>query len=87
MFPLLSVINEDIKKNCDKVVDVVDVEDMASDKVAYCRCWKSAKVIKLQNCMGTQVFSYYRNNVYILINTLSLYIVYTIIEISLKSTK
>ena len=35
--------NLTIKKDTAKVVDVVDVEDLA-EKVSFCRCWKSAKV-------------------------------------------
>ena len=34
--------------NDDKVVDPFDIEDigkMNKDKVAFCRCWKSAKVL------------------------------------------
>jgi len=37
------VINSLVKKNEEKVVDTVDVEDIGEKKV-FCRCWKSAKV-------------------------------------------
>ena len=37
-------INKEIKKDNPKVVDLVEVEDMAKDKMSYCRCWKSSKV-------------------------------------------
>jgi len=32
--------NQKIKKNVEKVVDMVDIEDI-SDKAAFCRCWKT----------------------------------------------
>uniref|UniRef100_A0AC35UFS4 ZnF_CDGSH domain-containing protein n=1 Tax=Rhabditophanes sp. KR3021 TaxID=114890 RepID=A0AC35UFS4_9BILA len=35
-----TIINEKIKKNTDKVVDVIDIEDLGNKKV-FCRCWKS----------------------------------------------
>ncbi|XP_063692487.1 CDGSH iron-sulfur domain-containing protein 1-like [Bolinopsis microptera] len=34
--------NTTIKKDCDKVVDVVDMEDLGA-KTCYCRCWQSKK--------------------------------------------
>nr|CAG4638181.1 EOG090X0JRY [Chydorus sphaericus] len=37
-----TVINSLVKKNEEKVVDTVDVEDIGEKKV-FCRCWKSAK--------------------------------------------
>ena len=40
-------INPDIRKDEKKVVDFLEVEDLASEKVAFCRCWKSEKV---SNC-------------------------------------
>ena len=39
-----SWVNKDKQKDKDKVADIVDVEDMG-EKTAYCRCWKSKKVI------------------------------------------
>ena len=45
-------INPSIKKDCPKVVDVVDVEDLDKEKVSYCRCWKSKKV-----CNRSHVFT------------------------------
>ncbi|XP_001603196.1 CDGSH iron-sulfur domain-containing protein 2 homolog [Nasonia vitripennis] len=33
-------VNHKIKKDCNKVVDSVDVEDI-TEKVAFCRCWRS----------------------------------------------
>ncbi|KAK2160503.1 hypothetical protein LSH36_132g05056 [Paralvinella palmiformis] len=36
-------INPSIRKECPKVVDVLDVEDLNKEKVSYCRCWKSKK--------------------------------------------
>ena len=35
-------VNASIKKDCDKVVDTVEIEDLG-DKTAFCRCWKSSK--------------------------------------------
>ncbi|XP_055385161.1 CDGSH iron-sulfur domain-containing protein 2 homolog [Condylostylus longicornis] len=32
--------NQKIKKSVDKVVDMVDIEDI-SEKAAFCRCWKT----------------------------------------------
>jgi len=37
-------INPGIKKDVAKVVDTVDIEDI-TDKAAFCRCWRSKKVI------------------------------------------
>ncbi|GAB1608022.1 CDGSH iron-sulfur domain-containing protein 2 homolog B-like [Argonauta hians] len=37
----LCKVNLSIKKDCDKVVEMVDIEDLG-DKVVYCRCWRSA---------------------------------------------
>jgi len=36
-------INMKVKKDNPKVVDLVEVEDLAEDKITYCRCWKSSK--------------------------------------------
>ncbi|KOX72860.1 CDGSH iron-sulfur domain-containing protein 2 like protein [Melipona quadrifasciata] len=35
-----SLVNLNIKKDVNKVVDTVDVEDI-TEKAAFCRCWKS----------------------------------------------
>ncbi|XP_074647673.1 CDGSH iron-sulfur domain-containing protein 2-like [Tubulanus polymorphus] len=35
-------VNEDIQKDCPKVADVMNIEDLGN-KTAYCRCWKSKK--------------------------------------------
>ena len=35
-------VNHQIKMDCDKVVDSVDMEDLGS-KGVFCRCWKSNK--------------------------------------------
>merc|ERR1712176_1449851 len=35
--------NTTIKKDCPKVVDTVDIEDLAKGKTCYCRCWQSKK--------------------------------------------
>ena len=35
-------VNACHKKDCDKVVDSVDMEDMG-DKAVFCRCWRSQK--------------------------------------------
>ena len=35
-------VNECLKKECDKVVDSVDMEDLG-DKAVFCRCWRSKK--------------------------------------------
>lgn len=37
-------INPGIKKDVAKVVDTVDIEDI-TDKAAFCRCWRSKKVL------------------------------------------
>jgi len=37
-----SQCNTGIKKDCAKVVDTIDIEDMG-DKGVFCRCWKSKK--------------------------------------------
>ena len=39
-------INKKIRLEEDKVVDTVDVKDIA-DKKVFCRCWKSKKVKQL----------------------------------------
>lgn len=36
------VVNTCTKKDCPKVVDSVDIEDIG-DKAVFCRCWKSAQ--------------------------------------------
>lgn len=36
-------VNYKVKKNIAKVVDTVEVEDIA-DKAVFCRCWKSQNV-------------------------------------------
>jgi CDGSH-type Zn-finger protein len=36
-------INFKVKKDNPKVVDLVEVEDLAEEKITYCRCWKSSK--------------------------------------------
>lgn len=41
--PALSQVNQKVLKNVEKVVDSVDVEDIA-DKAVFCRCWKSKNV-------------------------------------------
>ena len=41
------MINPNIRKDEKKVVDFLEVEDLASEKVSFCRCWKSEKVSKL----------------------------------------
>ncbi|XP_050504617.1 CDGSH iron-sulfur domain-containing protein 2 homolog [Diabrotica virgifera virgifera] len=38
--PSCSVVNPGILKKSDKVVDSVDIEDIA-DKAVFCRCWRS----------------------------------------------
>jgi len=37
------VINTRVKKDSPKVVDAVEIEDLAQEKISYCRCWKSSK--------------------------------------------
>ncbi|XP_033213665.1 CDGSH iron-sulfur domain-containing protein 2 homolog [Belonocnema kinseyi] len=34
------MVNPKIKKDCNKVVDVVDIENIA-EKAVFCRCWRS----------------------------------------------
>mmetsp|Transcript_2664 Transcript_2664/g.6766 ORF Transcript_2664/g.6766 Transcript_2664/m.6766 type:complete len:103 (-) Transcript_2664:646-954(-) len=36
-----SKMNLDIRKNEEKVVDFVKVEDLKAPKAVYCRCWRS----------------------------------------------
>jgi len=36
-------INRRVKKDNPKVVDLLEVEDLADEKISYCRCWKSSK--------------------------------------------
>ena len=38
------LVNPSISKDKAKVVDILEVEDLASEKIAYCRCWRSKKV-------------------------------------------
>lgn len=40
-------INKNIKKREAKVVDSIDIEDITKT-TAYCRCWKSKSVNKIQ---------------------------------------
>lgn len=35
-------VNQSVKKDCDKVVDCLDMEDLG-DSAAFCRCWRSKK--------------------------------------------
>jgi len=42
-------VNQEIKKDCAKVVDTIDIEDIG-DKAVMCRCWKSKK---FPYCDGT----------------------------------
>ena len=39
------IVNQDLQKEDPKVVNLVQVEDLADEKTAYCRCWRSRKVI------------------------------------------
>lgn len=39
-----NVVNPNIKKDSNKVVDICDIEDITAEKTAYCRCWRSKKV-------------------------------------------
>jgi len=41
--PKPAQINFKVKKDNPKVVDLVEIEDLAEEKIAYCRCWKSSK--------------------------------------------
>lgn len=36
-------MNPNIKKDVNKVVDTVDIEDI-TEKAAFCRCWRSKNV-------------------------------------------
>lgn len=40
--PKDSRVNLKIQKECSKVVNMVDIEELG-DKVSYCRCWRSKK--------------------------------------------
>uniref|UniRef100_A0A914D6Z6 Iron-binding zinc finger CDGSH type domain-containing protein n=1 Tax=Acrobeloides nanus TaxID=290746 RepID=A0A914D6Z6_9BILA len=42
-------VNQAVKKDTDKVVDTVDMEDIGEKKV-FCRCWRSSK---FPYCDGT----------------------------------
>jgi len=55
-----NVVNESINKEDQKVVDLVEIEDLDKEKISYCRCWRSKKVCRykdilkqlhLQNCV------------------------------------
>ena len=35
-------VNPSIKKDCPKIVDTVEIEDLGKDTY-FCRCWRSAK--------------------------------------------
>ena len=37
------MVNPKIKKDSNKVVDVVDIENIA-EKAVFCRCWRSENV-------------------------------------------
>ncbi len=50
-------INKKIRLEEDKVVDTVDVKDIA-DKKVFCRCWKSKKV---KQFILTKVGMWFRN--------------------------
>lgn len=43
MRPKIGLVNPDILKTEEKVVNSMDVEDIG-DKIALCRCWRSKKV-------------------------------------------
>ena len=36
-------VNPNVKKDCPKVVDMIDIEDI-KEKAPFCRCWRSKKV-------------------------------------------
>lgn len=42
MRPKIGLVNPDIQKTEEKVVNSMDVEDIG-DKIALCRCWRSKK--------------------------------------------
>ena len=42
------VINLSIRKNAEKVYDIVDVEELG-EKTSLCRCWRSKKVSLINN--------------------------------------
>ena len=44
--PSAEWVNKTVKKDCPKVVDKFDIEDLG-DKNVYCRCWKSKEVGRL----------------------------------------
>lgn len=41
--PKIGLVNPDIEKNVEKVVNSMDIEDIG-DSIAFCRCWRSKKV-------------------------------------------
>jgi len=41
--PKPAQINFKVRKDNPKVVDLVEIEDLAEEKISYCRCWKSSK--------------------------------------------
>jgi CDGSH-type Zn-finger protein len=40
--PKIGIINPNIQKNDEKVVNAMDIEDIG-DSIAFCRCWRSKK--------------------------------------------
>ncbi|ELU15618.1 hypothetical protein CAPTEDRAFT_148927, partial [Capitella teleta] len=44
------ICNPAIKKESPKVADLVEIEDLAKEKISYCRCWRSSK---FPYCDGT----------------------------------
>lgn len=75
------MINSLIKKNEEKVVDTVDVEDIGEKKV-FCRCWKSAKVSNFVN----STYDYFTLNSSILYNLNALLLSFPIVMDHIIST-
>ena len=59
--PKKSPVNLKIQKESAKVVNIVDLEDLA-DKVTYCRCWRSKRVnISLLQMLEVKKGKYFGN--------------------------
>lgn len=64
MFQPCGLVNPSIKKDINKVVDIIDVEDI-TEKAVFCRCWRSKNVSASDNvfditCNLTKIFAIYK---------------------------
>lgn len=51
-------INPDIRKDINKVVDFIDIEDI-TEKASLCRCWRSKNVCILYTIHAFAIQNYY----------------------------